>query len=130
MNSSPIDEYGQLYNMIMSIPDDLTEWSEDQLKTHMQKLKKCGKDTYDKMKKLSQEFTELSKKNLELEEKITLLYENLDRQREAMLDYDVETYRKSCVEQYEKIWNELEENSREFLITAVDCQVKLTHFFI
>ena len=84
----------------------------------MQKLKKCGKDTYDKMKKLSQEFTELSKKNLALEEKITLLYENLDRQREAMLDYDVETYRKSCVEQYKKIWNELEENSREFLITA------------
>lgn len=118
MNSSPITEYGPLYSLIMSSPEDVNDWSTERLNDYFKTLRECGKDTYDRMKELSREFTVLREKNLELEETVTLLHQNLDQQRAAMQEGDVEMYRMICKEQYKSFWEDLDSASQEFFVTA------------
>lgn len=116
--TSPIEAYGPLYNLIMSAPKDVTSISNEQMACFIRELQECGRDTYDKMQNLSKEFESLREKNLELEETVKLLHDNLDKQRAAMTEGDVESHRNACADIYSSFWNELDFDSQEFFITA------------
>lgn len=117
-NNTPIGAFESLYDLIMTIPEDSSEWSMKQWEDFGKKIKEQGKDTYNRLQSLSKEFTELREKQLELEDTIKLLHQNLDQQRAAMLDGDVKSHRKVCAEIYQAFWNDLDKNSQEFFITA------------
>ena len=81
-------------------------------------LQSIGKETYEKMKQLSQEFEILKNKNIEFEEKIKLLHENIDKQYATLMDGDIDTYFSRCENKYKSFWNDLDDNSRKFFATA------------
>lgn len=117
-SNTPIAAYESLYNLIMTSPENPSDWSMQQWGEFAKKIKESGKDTYDKLQSLSKEFTELREKNLELEDTVKLLHDNLDQQRAAMSKDDVVSHRSVCKDQYSSFWNDLDPNSQEFFITA------------
>ena len=104
-NNTPSKVFQSLFELIMSADTD-GEWSKDQWSEYAKELKRYGVDTYNKLQILTNEFKELQDRKLELEETIKLLYDNLDKQRGAMLDGDIKNHRDACEKQYSNFWND------------------------
>ena len=118
METLGVSEFGSLFELIMSSPQDASEWSTDQLNDYFSKLRHCGQETYEKLKILTDEFNALRERNLDLDDKVQKLHENLDQQRAAMRQGDVNTYEEVCRREYIAFWDDLDNDSQEFLITA------------
>lgn len=116
-NNTPSIVFNSLFELIMSADTD-GEWSKEQWLEYSKELQKYGVDTYNKLQILTNEFKELQDRKLELEETIKLLYDNLDKQRGAMLEGDIKNHRDACKKQYSNFWNDLEYESQEFFVTA------------
>ena len=118
MNNTPSEIFESLFDLINSSPEKIDDWTEEQWTIFIKQLHMKGKETYDKMHELSEEFTSLRDKNLELEDMILLLHENLDKQKENMTNADITNSRKICSKIYSDFWNELDSVSQEFFVTA------------
>lgn len=116
---TPVEEFSPLHNLIFSVSTDAVgEMTQSDFQKFLQQVQELTSSTFERMKSLSQEFFELKNRNLEQEEKIALLYENMDKQSNSMLKDDKKNYRSFCEKKYYSFWKKLDSNSQEFLITA------------
>lgn len=113
---TPVEEFSPLHNLIFSVSTDAVgEMTQSDFQKFLQQVQELTSSTFERMKSLSQEFFELKNRNLEQEEKIALLYENMDKQSNSMLKDDKKNYRSFCEKKYYSFWKKLDSNSQEFL---------------
>lgn len=110
--------FNSLYELIMSIPEDVGQWTIEQQNELNRKLREYGKEAYERQKQFENMFKLIREKNDESEDIVQQLHEILDRQSKTMLTGDMDTYRSFCNSEYCPYWDDLDENSQEFLITA------------
>lgn len=108
----------EIMSPFIMLIEDLYTAPEAQRDLLIKELFEKGQQCYEEMKSLDNDFMDLRKKNIELEEKIQSLYENLDKQRASMDPRDFEYHKERCKDKYDEVWSQLDSDSQEFLVTA------------
>lgn len=87
--------------------------------SHVNAIISYGMDVYSEVSQILGEFETLQQdEKLSLDQKKELLAQNLDYFKTQISDYERDAFASACKEEYKDIWDDLDNNSKEFLVTA------------
>lgn len=107
---------------ILDLIDDLEKLMGSDINKDVQStinaLRSYGKENYNNVFGLVSQFDSIRNMELTEDEKTSILNQNLDRYGQFITPLDRKSYIEECKEDFPVVWELLDEDSKEFLITA------------